>query len=71
MKEEKLCMFRVFREDGIIFVYIMYNRADGKYHFVNFTHNHICQCGFDTIEDAIQDLEDYKQIQKIKDYQRI
>ena len=58
MKEEKLCMFRVFREDG-------------KYHFVNFTHNHICQCGFDTIEDAIQDLENYKQQQKIKDYQRV
>jgi hypothetical protein len=71
MKEEGLCLYRVIRDDAVLFVYIMYNRADGKYHFVNFTHNHICPCAFDTIEDAVKDLEEYKQVQKIRDYQKI
>lgn len=70
-KHEELSMWRIFRKDGIIFAYIMYNRADGKYHFVNFTHNHICECGFDTIEDAVADLEQYKKDEKIIDYQKI
>ena len=71
MEHEELVLYRVIREDGILFVYIMYNRADSKYHFVNITHNHICPCGFDTVEDAVKDLEDYKQKEKIKDYQKI
>ncbi len=43
------------RKDDVI-VSIMYNKADNKYHFVNLSKNHICSCGFETIEEAIADM---------------
>lgn len=70
-KYEKLSMWRISINQDLIFVYIMYSHADNKYHFVNFTQNYICAHGFDTIEDAVADLEQYKKNGKIKDYQNI
>lgn len=59
------------RDKGSVIVTIMYNRANGKYHFVNLTHGHICSCAFDTEEDAIKDMEKQKQESKLIDYKEI
>ena len=48
--------FYVERPNDDVVVYIMINRQDNKYHFVNLSHGHICSCAFDTMEDAIEDL---------------
>lgn len=52
-------------------VSIMYNRADDKYHFVNITGNHICSCGFCTIDEAVADMEKQKKERKIDDFYKI
>lgn len=49
----------------------MYDRSDSKYHFVNLTSNHICSCGFDSVEDAIVDIESYKNRGIVSDYYRV
>ena len=36
---------------------IMFDRASGKYCFVNLTSHHVCACRFDTEEEAIKDLD--------------
>ena len=61
----------VIREDSTVVVSIMYNRADGKYHFVNLTHDHICECGFDTVEDAVADMEKLRLEGKITEWKEI
>lgn len=60
--------FWVKRTNDDIIVSIMYDRSDQKYHFVNLTKNHICACGFDTIDDAIDDMEKAKSNGEIIDY---
>ena len=55
------------RKDDVI-VSIMYNRADNKYHFVNLLKTHICSCGFETIEEAIADMEQRKNNGSICDF---
>ena len=37
-------------------------------HFVNLSKGHICSCGFETINDAILDMEHYKNNGMIDDY---
>lgn len=39
-------------------VVIFKNKSDGTYSFVNLTKEHICSCKFETIEEAIQDMND-------------
>ncbi len=64
-------LYLVKREKGDVIVTIMLNRSDNKFHFINLTNEHICQCGFDSVEDAILDLEDYKKKGKIIDYYKL
>ena len=49
----------------------MYDKTDQKYHFVNMTKNHICSYGFDTIDDAIYDMEKLKSNGEIIDCYRL
>ena len=50
-------MIRVIRKDGSERdVEIMYDRYSNKYCFVNLTSKHVCKCRFDSIEDALADL---------------
>ena len=37
-------------------VEIMLDKSSGKYAYVNLTTHHICQCRFDTITDAVNDM---------------
>lgn len=52
-------------------VSIMFCIADKKFHFVNLTKNHICTCGFNTIDDAILDMEHLKNSGKLIEYYKI
>lgn len=61
----------VIRPRNNVIVSIMFNRSNHKYHFVNLSHGHICACAFDTIDDAIKDMEILKQTGEITDYFKI
>lgn len=50
-------LYCVKKNTGNVIVAIMYSRSDNKYHFVNLTKDHICECGFESIEAAIYDME--------------
>ena len=34
----------------------MRNKSDNTYSFVNLTKNHICPCRFNSVEDAVKDM---------------
>ena len=51
-------IYFVKRKSGNVIVSIMRNKSDNTYSFVNLTKNHICQCRFDSIEDAVKDMDD-------------
>lgn len=51
-------IYLVQRKSGNVIVSIMRNKSDNTYSFVNLTKNHICQCRFDSIEDAVKDMDD-------------
>lgn len=53
-------LYCVIKPTGNIIVAIIPSRQDGKFHFVNLTKGHICECGFDSVEDAIKDMESLK-----------
>lgn len=55
-------------ENDDVVVFVMLNRVDNKYHFVNLTKGHICECAFDTVEDALEDMEKLKNEGKILEY---
>lgn len=47
---------KVIRVKDIVEVWIMKNKSDGTYSFVNITKGHICPCRFSSVEEAINDL---------------
>ena len=49
-------IIRVYRKDRIVDVVIAYDKTTKKYGFVNLTDNHICKCRFNTVEEAIEDM---------------
>ena len=58
-------LIEVYRQDGSVRkVSIMKDRATGKFCFLNLTTMHVCQCRFDTFEDAIQDLEKREDVKR-------
>lgn len=50
-------LYFVERKKGNVVVSIMINRADGKFHFVNLTSGHICACAFNSVGEALEDME--------------
>lgn len=60
--------FFVQRPNDWCEVEIWFDRATGKYCFVNMTKGHVCACRFDTEKDAIADLEEQKQQGKVIKY---
>lgn len=64
-------LYCVVRPENSVIVSIMYNRANNSYHFVNLTHGHICKCAFETVDDAIADMEKLKSQGKIISYHKI
>ena len=64
-------LYLVIRKKGNVVVSIMHNRFDGTYHFVNLTKGHICECGFETVFEAIGDMETKKASGEIIDFIRL
>lgn len=58
----------VERPNGNVIVTIMKNKVDNTYSFVNLTKGHICKCKFATLDEAVKDMEHYKEIGKITNY---
>ena len=61
-------IFKCVREKDTVLVTILYNRQTDRYTFVNLSSGHICSCNFDTIEDAIHDMEKQKSEGKLIEY---
>lgn len=61
----------VDRSDGTIIVLLFKHKTSGKWSFINLTKEHICDCEFDSYEDAIDDLNKYKESGKIKSWRFI
>jgi hypothetical protein len=54
-----------------VLVSIMKHKDGSGFSFINFTKNHICPCKFETVDDAIADLEKGIREGKIIKYTRI
>ena len=52
-------------QNRYVLIVLFKHKQEGKYSWVNFTKGHICPCKFDTVEDAIADLEKYRESGKI------
>ena len=58
----------VTRIDGIFEVLLLRHKGTDCFSFVNMTKAHICPCVFKSESEALEDLERYKLIGKIKSY---
>ena len=66
-----MIVFRVNRPEDSVIVAIMSHKNNGKYSFVNLTKNHICPCKFNSVDDAIADMDRLKSEGKIISYRRM
>lgn len=53
-----MTFYLVNRPSDSVIVSIMQRTDTKKYSFVNFTHPHICKCQFNTIEEALADMDE-------------
>lgn len=58
----------VKRQHDKVIVTIMKNKSDGTYSFINLTKEHICPCKFNSINDALKDMDRLKDCGKIINY---
>lgn len=63
--------FIVTRPKDKILVYLMKNKLEDTYSYVNITKDHICPCKFPSIEAAINDMDKYVKQGKIIKYEII
>lgn len=61
----------VERPNGNCIVSIMRNKSDDTYSFINITDGHICTCKFNSIEDALKDMENKKQTGEVIDWHEL
>lgn len=55
--------YKVYRKrKGDCLVMICKDRATDKYCFVNLTHPHVCPCRFDSVEDALKDMNNRAEV---------
>lgn len=58
----------VKRQCDRVIVTIMKNKSDETYSFINLTKEHICPCKFNSIDDALKDMDRLKACGKIINY---
>lgn len=51
-------IYLVQRKSRNVIVSIMRNKSDNTYSFVNLTKNHIYLCRFDSVENAVKDMDE-------------
>ena len=66
-----MIQFKVYKENKILDVLLLRHKGTDKYSFVNLTKGHICSCVFNSIDDALKDIEDRKQKGLLIDYKII
>ena len=69
--DNSIVLYKCIREKDTVMVSIIYDKYFNKYRFVNLSKNHICKCRFDTVEDAVADMERLKQEGKLIEYESI
>ena len=52
--------FVVYKETEVLDVLLLKHKGTDTYSYVNLTKGHICPCVFNSIEEAIKDIEDRK-----------
>lgn len=62
---------KVTRNDGVFDILLLKHKTYNGYSFVNLTKSHICPCVFKSEEEAMADLEKYKQSGKIINYKTL
>lgn len=58
----------VKRPHDTVVVTIMKNKSDDSCSFINLTKEHICPCKFNSIDDALKDMDMLKDCGKIINY---
>ena len=58
----------VKRQHDNVIVTIMKNKSDETYSFINLSKEHICSCKFNSIDDALKDMNWLKDCGKIINY---
>lgn len=48
----------VNRPKDEVVVTVMKNKVDNTYSFINLTKEHICPCKFESIDDALKDIDE-------------
>lgn len=59
----------LYKDKKISIVTILPHKDTGKYSYVNMTKGHVCPCQFDSVEDALKDLENYDNIEMWEEIQ--
>lgn len=66
-----MLLFAVKRPTDTVTVTILPHKKDGTYSFVNLTKRHICSCKFNTVKDAIADMDKLKKEGKVLSYKQV
>ena len=66
-----MIQFKVYKENEILDVLLLRHKGADKYSFVNLTRGHICSCVFNSVDDALKDIEARKQKGLLIDYEII
>lgn len=66
-----MLIYKVIRPKDIVFVSIMKRKENNKYSFVNLTKSHICKCQFNSIEEALNDMDTYIKDGKVIKYEKV
>jgi hypothetical protein len=61
-------VIEVVRPKDTVVVTILKHKLENKYSFVNLTKGHICPCKFNSIKEAIEELEQNKKEGKVLSY---
>ena len=61
----------VKRPHDEVIVTIMKNKSDASYSFINLTKEHIGPCRFNSVNDALRDMDRLKDSGKIIDYLKL
>lgn len=65
----KVIKFTVHKETEDLDVLLLRHKGTDKYSFVNLTKGHICKCVFDSVDEAMKDIEDRKAKGLLIDYE--
>ena len=64
-------IYLVTRQKDNVLVSIMRNKLNGTYSFVNLTKGHICTCKFNTVEEAVKDMQNKKENGEVISYFKV